>query len=119
MDKQFIEEMRETLETQRQELMGILLSTNAAFRQMVEESSKTGDTIDEAADVIDRTMLETLNAKDAGRLQLIDSALTRIRQGKYGVCLKCGKEIPIARIRAIPHAVLCVDCKSAEERRNR
>ena len=34
-------------------------------------------------------------------------------------CMKCGTEIPEGRLEAIPTAVLCVDCKSAMERRGR
>jgi RNA polymerase-binding protein DksA len=81
--------------------------------------STGGDIIDEASDVIDRKLLETLSAKDGARLVQIDSALTRIRQGKYGLCVKCGQDIGEARLRAIPHALLCIECKALDERQNR
>jgi RNA polymerase-binding protein DksA len=119
MEKSFIAEMTATLNAQRKELIDALSSTNAAFRQIVAEGTGIGDTIDEASDVIDRKMLETIGAKDMNRLQLIDSALSRLRQGKYGLCMKCGKSIPEERLRALPYAVLCVNCKSDDERRNR
>ncbi len=51
------------------------------------------------------------------RLQLIDSALARIENGKYGICMKCGKKIPRERLEAIPYALLCVECKTREEKR--
>ncbi|MDD3941820.1 MAG: TraR/DksA C4-type zinc finger protein, partial [Sphaerochaetaceae bacterium] len=35
--------------------------------------------------------------------------------GRYGVCLQCGAIIPEERLRAIPYAVMCVNCKSGEE----
>jgi RNA polymerase-binding protein DksA len=119
MNKTFLDEMTAILEVQRKELMDALLATNAAFRQLVAEGSETGDSIDEAAEVIDRKMLETIGVKDINRLQLIDSALARIRQGKYGLCMKCNKQIPEERLRAIPHALLCINCKSEDERRDR
>ena len=119
MEKGFLTKMDQTLKAQREELIQALMTTNDAFRSLVEEGAETGDAIDEASDAVDRKMLEALGAKDANRLQLIDSALLRIRQGKYGVCAKCNKPIPQARLEAIPHAVLCVECKSADERRNR
>jgi RNA polymerase-binding transcription factor DksA len=43
----------------------------------------------------------------------------RIEQGKYGLCLKCGKRIPQERLEAIPYAFLCINCKSDDERKNR
>jgi RNA polymerase-binding protein DksA len=119
MNKEFINRMETTLKAQRAELIGALMSTNDAFRRLMEEGAEIGDTIDEASDAVDRKMLESLGAKDMQRLQLIDSALSLIRQGKYGLCVKCGKPIPQVRLEAIPHAVLCVDCKNADERRNR
>jgi RNA polymerase-binding transcription factor DksA len=45
--------------------------------------------------------------------------MTRIQQGKYGLCMKCGKRIPSERLEAIPYALMCIECKNAEERRNR
>jgi RNA polymerase-binding protein DksA len=119
MEQDFLTVMDATLRTQRAEIIEALMSTNDAFRALVEEGSVIGDAIDEASDAVDRKMLEAIGSKDLNRLQLIDSALSRIRQGKYGLCAKCGKHIPDARLEAIPYAVLCVECKSADERRNR
>ena len=36
--------------------------------------------------------------------------------GALAACLRCGKKIPEERLRALPYAVLCLDCKNAEER---
>ncbi|GMO54459.1 MAG: TraR/DksA family transcriptional regulator [Treponemataceae bacterium] len=119
MEKDFISKMEQTLQAQRDELMQALMMTNDAFRALVEEGAEIGDAIDEASDAVDRKMLETIGSKDLNKLQSIDSALSRIRQGKYGICAKCGKPIPEARLEAIPHAVLCINCKSVDERRNR
>ena len=80
---------------------------------------ESGDEADVASDVIDRALLNALGTQDANRLQLIDNALDRINQNKYGRCLKCGKEIPQERLEALPYALMCVNCASAEEKRNR
>jgi RNA polymerase-binding protein DksA len=119
MDKNFIAEMTEKLTAERQELLDSLMATNDAFRHLIGENNATGDAADEAADVVDRKMLEALGSKDSARLQSIDSALVRLRQGKYGLCAKCGQAIPVERLRALPYALLCIECKSADERRNR
>jgi RNA polymerase-binding protein DksA len=47
-------------------------------------------------------------------LRQIDAALDRIETKAYGTC-DCGKEIPKARLRAMPYAKLCIDCKRDEE----
>jgi RNA polymerase-binding transcription factor DksA len=64
-------------------------------------------------------MIEAIGSQDSKRLKRIDGALTRIKQGKYGLCIKCGKRIPQDRLEAIPYALMCVECQSADERRNR
>jgi len=50
-------------------------------------------------------------------LQQIDTALTRIADGTYGVCDACGEPIGKGRLMAFPRASLCMTCKQREERR--
>ena len=54
---------------------------------------------------------------DTGNIRSVENALKRISENRYGICLKCGRRIPEDRLRAMPSAVLCIDCKSAEEKR--
>jgi DnaK suppressor protein len=46
----------------------------------------------------------------------ITRALQRIDEGTYGTCERCGRPIDAARVKALPHALLCMDCKRREER---
>jgi RNA polymerase-binding transcription factor len=46
----------------------------------------------------------------------ITRAMGRIDDGRYGTCERCGKPIDAARLKALPHALLCMDCKRREER---
>jgi len=118
MDKKFIDEVKKNLLEQRATILASLEGQSDDMKKLV-KSVEAGDVVDIASDAVDRTMLDSLGAQDYTRLQQIDSALDRIRQGKYGLCLKCGKEIPQARLKALPYAVMCIDCTAAEERRNR
>lgn len=43
-------------------------------------------------------------------LSNIDEALERLDRGEYGVCERCRRPIPLARLQAIPYAKLCVEC---------
>jgi DnaK suppressor protein len=38
-------------------------------------------------------------------------ALRRMTQGTYGVCEACEKDIPLGRLRNLPHARFCVPCQ--------
>ena len=46
------------------------------------------------------------------RIADIDITLTKIAKGKYGVCEKCNKDIPFARLKLIPEARYCVTCEN-------
>jgi RNA polymerase-binding protein DksA len=118
MDKSFIEKMKQSLQILKQEIISNLMTSNQDFKEIV-EGMDPKDLADIASDDIDRKMIEALGSQDLKRLKGIDSALTRIEQGKYGLCIKCGKRIPQDRLEAIPYALMCVECKTIEERRNR
>ena len=118
MDEKFVAETKEKLLAQRKTILDALEVQNADLKNLV-KPVESGDEADVASDAVDRTLLDSLGAQDAQRLKLIDSALERIRLNKYGICVGCGKEIPQARLEALPYALRCINCASAEERRNR
>jgi DnaK suppressor protein len=117
-DKEFTDKMRESLGNHKSQIIGNLIASNADFRTIVEDMDPK-DFADIASDDMDRKMIETIGTQDMKRLRQIDAALSRIAQGKYGLCMKCGKKIPRARLEAIPYAMLCLECKNEDERRNR
>ena len=45
------------------------------------------------------------------KLKNIDSALEKMKEGKYGICEKCGKEIEEGRLEISPEAKYCLRCK--------
>lgn len=61
----------------------------------------------------------TMTKEEAGRLaqrqmkfiQHLQAALIRIENKTYGICRETGKLIPKERLRAVPHATLCIDAK--------
>jgi RNA polymerase-binding protein DksA len=118
MDQTFIQKMEKSLTGLKAEIIDNLINSSEDFKKIV-EGMDPKDFADIASDDIDRNMIEAIGSQELKRLKLIDSALTRIQQGKYGLCIKCGKKIPKNRLEAIPYALMCVECKSAEERRNR
>jgi DnaK suppressor protein len=48
-----------------------------------------------------------------GALERTERALAKLDEGTYGLCDRCGGEIPAARLRARPDSVLCVACAQA------
>jgi CBS domain-containing membrane protein len=60
---------------------------------------------------------EPLIDLSAHRLDAIDRALARVTQGRFGSCTKCGADISVARLRALPDAALCVRCAAMPDPR--
>ncbi|MGH8015241.1 MAG: TraR/DksA family transcriptional regulator, partial [Candidatus Zixiibacteriota bacterium] len=55
-------------------------------------------------------------ASKSGRLVYhIEEAIRRIDNGTYGLCAQCQKPISATRLKAVPHARLCIKCKESEE----
>ena len=54
---------------------------------------------------------------DAQRREVaaITSALVRLDEGEYGICMDCEQEIDPRRLKALPTAVLCADCARRRE----
>jgi DnaK suppressor protein len=52
---------------------------------------------------------------EEGMLEAIDGALERIDEGTFGKCETCEKPIPKDRLKAIPHANLCIECQRQQE----
>jgi DnaK suppressor protein len=73
------------------------------------------DLADQASDSYDRELAFGLSEAERSRLSEVDEALERISKGRYGVCDNCGNPISASRLKALPFARLCVDCKSKEE----
>jgi len=114
----FTEKMDKLLQDEKSEIINTLMINNKDFKEIV-DGMDPKDLADIASDDIDRRMIEMLGSQELKRLKLIESAQTRIKQGKYGHCIKCDRPIPPERLEAIPYALMCIECKSEEERRNR
>jgi DnaK suppressor protein len=61
---------------------------------------------------VERELDLVLSAQARAAVDEIDRALAKIDNGTYGTCESCGQPIPRARLKALPYAALCVQCKS-------
>jgi len=59
-------------------------------------------------------MIELIQNGEEG-VRNIDLALEKIDDGSFGVCETCGKKINKERLKAVPHAKLCIECQREEE----
>lgn len=70
---------------------------------------------DQGTDAMERELAFMFASKSGRLVYHIDEALRRLKEGEYGKCVRCGKQISSARLKAVPHARMCIECKSAEE----
>jgi RNA polymerase-binding protein DksA len=71
---------------------------------------------DQGTDSMEREKNFFYAQRDGRLLYHIDRALERIENGTYGKCRSCNGPIGEARLEAVPHATLCIQCKSKEEK---
>lgn len=56
-----------------------------------------------------------LASMESEELRQIEMALSKFRDGRYGICEMSGKSIPIARLEALPFTRLSVECQRQQE----
>ncbi|MFL5799948.1 MAG: TraR/DksA family transcriptional regulator [Actinomycetota bacterium] len=115
------DELRTALETERAELQSQLAEIESStFSQAQSELSGEMAFDDEYADAgtatfeRERDLSLENNVRDL--LGKIEKALTRMDEGTYGTCERCGKPIEKARLRALPYANLCIADAQAARR---
>lgn len=113
----YANDMKDRLTKEKEEIMSNLIHENEDFRTAVEDLG-VNDLADIASNDLDCQILEAIGHQELKRLNQVDSALARIQNGHYGVCMQCSKMISKDRLDAIPYAVLCIECKSSNEKRN-
>jgi len=74
-----------------------------------------GSTFDEETDEAEeRANTLPVSAELNERLEAVSEALSRIKEGTYGICVKCGSKIEEAVLNAAPESALCSSCKQAK-----
>jgi DnaK suppressor protein len=74
------------------------------------------DMKEEAARVVQDTVLEAEEQRDIDELQQVQRALERLDAATYGDCAQCGEPIALQRLLAEPAAVRCASCQAVFER---
>ena len=73
------------------------------------------DSVDMSVMDVNRETALRLGERESADVAAIDQALMRIDEGTYGTCARCGKEIPLARLEAIPTARYDAECQTRIE----
>jgi DnaK suppressor protein len=114
MDKKKLETFRKRLETRRNELRHMVVRNQQDGRTADDEANQ--DVADRAASSYNKEFLFSQSNNDRQLLNMVDSALARIREGSFGECVSCGKEINAKRLEAVPWTRHCIECQEKAEK---
>jgi DnaK suppressor protein len=113
MDKKKLEYFRKRLEIRQQELRRMVTRTEQDGRSVDEGSAQ--DVADKAANSYNKEFLFHQSNNDRQLLQMVDAALSRMREGSFGECISCGEEINAKRLEAVPWTRHCIECQEKLE----
>ena len=107
-----LEEFRKRLIMLRQEALGQSANLRTSA---LEQTDDRGGEDEDGSDAFMR--LQNLNQVDSQNktIQMIDEALGRIAEGKYGICEVCGQLIRKPRLLNLPFVHTCMECQTAME----
>lgn len=86
---------------------------------MQDEAAIFPDPLDRAAQEEEFTLELRTRDRERKLIKKIEESLEMIDNQEYGYCESCGAEIGIRRLEARPTAILCIDCKTIDEIRER
>ncbi len=107
-----MEEPKERLERDRERILREMERLKAALKQEVDKDLEEGDPA-----LYEREKNLALLQNLERELGAVEYAISLLKEGRYGICENCGERIDPARLKAIPHATLCLKCKAEMERK--
>ena len=113
MDQKKLKAFRERLLLKKREIL-------EAYRKnksygMEADGEATQDIADKAANSYTKEFLFSLSNSERDMLQMVDDALFRIDDRRFGVCAACEEEMNLKRLEAVPWARLCLSCQQKQE----
>jgi len=113
MDKKKLEAFKKKLEERQQTLRRTVSRTEEDGR--VADQDTAQDIADRAASSYTKEFLFSQSNNERQLLQMVETALQRIREGTFGECVNCGSEINAKRLEAVPWTRYCIACQEKME----
>lgn len=120
IDDTTIRNLRERLNRERLSVQNDIDQITEDIRSLAQDDAEEGGVptnhmADNGSAVYERERLLTVQNELGDRLELVEAALTRMDDGTYGACDRCGNEIAIDRLSALPFARYCIACQEIVE----
>ncbi len=114
MEKRKLEQFKKRLEERQNQLKRNVSRTEQDGRSADEGQAQ--DIADRAASSYTKEFLFHQSNADRQLLQMVEGALARIREGSFGECISCGKDINPKRLEAVPWTRHCIECQEKLEK---
>ncbi len=118
LSKEQINHFKKKLIELRNNIVRSVQETKEEVKNNEESKGYSQHQADEGTDYFDKTISLELSNKEMDILERIDRALKKIDEGTYGICDVTKKQIPIARLEAIPYATMTVQAQEEYEKKN-
>lgn len=117
MSQNISETFAAQLQQMRTEVLAQLRAQRGGRKGRAEAAAEARETEsdDWAQADAERDLAIAMEERESAELVAIDSALQRVADGSYGLCLDCGASIATARLHANPTALRCVACQDKLE----
>jgi DnaK suppressor protein len=110
MTKTELNKFKKILEAKQEELEHVVRNRDAITIE------KSADALDEVQHAAERELAIRNLDRESNLLRNVRSALRRIEDGSFGICLHCEEEISPKRIAAVPWTALCIQCQEQADR---
>jgi DnaK suppressor protein len=110
MTKNELDKFKKILEDRQAELEKIVRNRDAIAIE------KSADALDEVQHAAERELAIRNLDRESNLLRNVRSALRRIEDGSFGICLHCEEEISPKRLNAVPWAPFCIQCQEQADR---
>jgi RNA polymerase-binding transcription factor len=77
---------------------------------------KSADALDEVQHASERELAIRNLDRESNLLRNVRSALRRIDEGTFGICLHCEEDISPKRLAAVPWAPYCIQCQEQADK---
>lgn len=111
-----IEKFKKELEALRIQLTQSVIEVNEEVKEIDASKEYSPRQADEGTDDFDKTINFEVSHTEMEMIKQIDRALEKIEEGTYGICDLSGKDIPKARLEALPYASLTVESQEKMEK---
>lgn len=106
--------IRARLLTERMRLLGEIREAIVVPDQMTYGSQAAA-----ASQVFEQERDLAMRERARQHLETVDAAFTRLDDGSYGTCVRCGRAIAQERLEALPWAARCIECQTIVDRGRR